>query len=86
MKLEKERSMAMVFARVGHRVVMLEEIPGVSSPDVLIDGTPAELKSVKGHNNIVHYAKEAIRKQQAELVLIEFDVVNERTQKEIRKL
>jgi hypothetical protein len=38
--------MSLVFARDGSRMVMLEEIPRVSSPDVLINGILAELKSL----------------------------------------
>ena len=47
-KLEKETRMCHVFARAGHRIELLEEIPRIPSPDVTLDDIPADLKSLKG--------------------------------------
>jgi hypothetical protein len=70
-KFEQERSMALVFARGGYRMVMLEEVPRVSSPDVLINGIPAELKNLNSPGTIVKSAKKAVRHQGAEIVLFQ---------------
>lgn len=71
-KFKKERHMAKVFAQSGHHIILLEEVAGKSSSDVLIDGIPADLKSTGSHNNIVKYAKKATREQGAKMVLFEF--------------
>ncbi len=85
LKHNKEREMALVFARNGYSVEMLKEIPRVSSPDVRIDGIPAELKSTASAANILNYAKKATRKQGAQIVLFQFDemtaIVTERLKK-----
>ncbi len=83
---KKESDMCKVFARNGYRMVMLHEKSGVSSPDVLINGIPADLKRTKGVNNIEKYAKKAVRKQGAKLVLIQFDEMNDDVLGKIRKL
>ncbi len=72
-KFSKEFNMAKVFAQNGYRVEMLKEVPRVSSPDVTIGGIKADLKRVSSHNNIVKDAKNAVRKQGAEIVLFEFE-------------
>lgn len=51
---------------------MIEEISGVSGPDVLFEGRRADLKSLSSPNNIVRHAKDAIGNQGAELVIFEF--------------
>jgi hypothetical protein len=86
LKFEKEFGMSMVYARNGFRIEMLEELPRISSPDVLIDGRPGDLKSLSGHNNIARHAKEAVRKQGADIVLFEFGSVTDRVRTELRKL
>jgi hypothetical protein len=65
--------MAMVFARNGFRMELLEEIPRIPSPDVTINGLFADLKRVSSHNNIVKDVKKAVQKQGAEIVLFEFE-------------
>ncbi len=72
-KYEKEFYMAKIFAQNGYRVEMLQEIIGYSSPDVTINGILADLKRTEGINNIVKYARKAIRRQGAEIVLFQFD-------------
>lgn len=46
----------------GRRIEMLEEVSGVSSPDITIDGVKAELKKLSSANNIERHAKETINK------------------------
>ncbi|GFR66368.1 phage head morphogenesis protein, partial [Elysia marginata] len=62
---EKELRMSKVFAKNGCRIKMIEEAERTPKYDVIFNGKPAELKSVKGHNNIVNYAKDAIRRKGA---------------------
>jgi hypothetical protein len=85
-KLRKELDMAMVYAKNGYRIEMLEEKPGISSPDVMINGMKGDLKRLSSHNNIVKEAKNAIRKQKSELVLFQFDEMNHVIQQELYKL
>jgi hypothetical protein len=85
-KFDKEQAMAMVFAKNGYKIEMLKEIPGVSSPDVAINGMKADLKRVSSHKNIENYAKKATRKQGAEVVLFQFDNETEAIYKELEKL
>lgn len=82
-KYDKEREMCLTYARAGYRIEHLGEIPGVSSPDVTINGIPADLKRTKGGGNIVKYAKKAIAKQGAKMVLFQFDEWNEIIRKEL---
>ena len=72
-KLAKETRMATTFAKAGYKVEMLKEVTRVPSPDVLINGVKAELKSVESYKKIVKHAKKAIGKQKAEIVLFEFE-------------
>ncbi len=65
--------MAEVIARGGYKIAMLKEVPGVSSPDVTILGIPAELKRTKSAGNIIKYAKKAVQKQGAKILLFQFD-------------
>lgn len=85
-KYDKEHEMCLTYARAGYRVEHLGETPGVSSPDVLINGIPADLKRTKGGGNIVKYAKKAISKQGAEMVLFQFDEMNADVYKELHQL
>src|SRR5690606_13433571 len=65
-KFEKEYRMVKNLANSGYRIEMLEEVPRISSPDMLFNGIKADLKSVSSHNNIIKYADDAINKQGAE--------------------
>lgn len=85
-KFEKELNMAMVYARNGYKIQMLEEVPRISSPDVLINGVPADLKKIISENNIVKYAKKAIQKQGAEIVLFQLDEMTPVIRFELNKL
>jgi hypothetical protein len=85
-KFKKEFDMAMVYAKNGYRIEMLEEKPGVPSPDVRINGILGELKRLSSHNNIAKEAKNAIRKQKSDLVLFQFEKMTEKIQEELFKL
>ncbi|MDR1864374.1 MAG: hypothetical protein LBR08_02265 [Bacteroidales bacterium] len=85
-KFDKEYAMCMVFAQNGYRTEMLKERSGFSSSDITINGVTAELKKTSSHNNIVSYAKKAIDKQGAKMVLFAFDTMNVETMKELIKL
>ncbi len=85
-KYEKETDMCRVFARNGYRVEHQAEQPGVSSPDVLINSLPADLKRLSSHNNIVRHAEKAVRKQGAKVVLFQFDEDTKRVHEELEKL
>jgi len=78
----KEQRMGMKYASFGFQIEHINELPGVSSPDayirrhgngaIVVNGQLADFKSTKSANNIVKYAKYAIRNQGAELVMFEF--------------
>lgn len=82
-KYDKEHEMCLVFARAGYRIEHLGETPGVSSPDVTINGMPADLKRTKGSGNIVKYARKAVRQQGAEMALFQFDEWNDEFRKQL---
>ena len=81
-KYEKELEMCQVFARSGYRIEHLPEQPGVSSPDVTINGLPADLKRVSSHNNIVRHAVKAVKKQGAKEVLFQVDTMTDEVRRE----
>ena len=85
-KYDKEHEMCLTFARAGYRIEHLGETPGVSSPDVTINGMAADLKRTKGSGNIVKYARKAVRQQGAEMVLFQFDEFNDAVRKELLSL
>lgn len=72
-KFEKELRMAKTFAKNGYRVELLEEIPGISSPDAIINGKKVDFKSLSSANNIIRHAKETVRRQGADFVYFEFE-------------
>jgi len=78
--------MCKVAVKNGHTVEMLEEIPGVSSCDILLDGKNAELKAINSASNIHRHAKKAIKGQGAELVFFEFGKWGTDFEVEIRTL
>jgi hypothetical protein len=85
-KFTKELNMAIAFAQHGFRMELLEELPGVSSPDVTINGIFAELKRLYSHNNIIRGAKKAVHKQGAEILLFQFDNETDAIHKELEAL
>ena len=72
-KFEIENDMCLTFAKAGFRVLHYEDLKREGSFDVLIDGTRADLKKTKSTNNIIRYAKHALRVQNAEIILIQFE-------------
>lgn len=84
-KYKKEAQMCRTLALNGRKVEMLEEVSGVSSPDVLINGIPAELKRCASANNITNYGKKAM-KQGAKLVIFQFDNYTNDFRKSVRIL
>ncbi len=85
-KFNKELEMSLVFAKHGHQIELLEEVSRIPSPDVKINGIPADLKRVSSHRNIVREAKNALRKQGAEIVLFEFKTMTGKIHEELNKL
>ena len=79
----KEQRMGMKLASFGFQIEHLNEVTGVSSPDVrvrrhgsvciIVHGVFADFKSTKSANNIVDYAKHAVRDQRADFIFIEFE-------------
>lgn len=86
LKFEKEYKMATNFVAFGHKVEMLKEVPGVSSPDAIIDGIKVDFKSLSSANNIERHAKDAIEKQGANEVWFEFPTKNDKILSEIIKI
>ena len=85
-KFDKEYQMAKNLANAGYRVEMLQEVPRVSSPDILLNGIKADLKSASSHNNILKYAQEAVNKQGAEIVIFEFTIDTPKIRERIEEL
>ncbi len=85
-KYEKEFAVAKVFAQNGHAMEMLEEISRIPSPDVTIDGIPADMKSTYSIGNIERYAIESLKKQHAKIVLFRLEEKNAAIEEKIRKV
>ena len=78
--------MCTVFAKNGYKIEILKERPGFSSSDITINGIMAELKKTSSHNNIMNYAKKAVEKQGAKIVLFEFDMMTGKIRDELNKM
>ena len=85
-KFIKELGMCDVLARKGFHIDMVEEIAGISSPDILINGKKADLKSTRGTGNIVKYGKKAVKEQGADIVIFEFEKFADEIYTELNKL
>lgn len=86
-KFDKEFAMCRVLADNGYKVVMLAETPGISSPDITLDGQKAELKSVScTSTHIVDYARKAKERQGAEIVIFEFDEITPEVNSQMNRL
>ena len=72
---DKEYKMLKVCADYGHDITYLKgenrEIGGTY--DILFDDIPADLKKTKSSGNIVKYARKALQKQGAKIVIFEFE-------------
>lgn len=85
-KFKKELRMANNLARNGKKIVFNEELPGIATADVKIDGISAELKSLKSHNNIHGEARSAINDQGAKIVVFEFNEMTPKIHQELNRL
>ena len=86
LKFLKEKGMATVFAKAGNKIKMLNEVPGIKSPDVLCNNILADLKQTLSHNNIMKYSIKAIKEQGAKMLLFEFTKDTEKIRDVIVKL
>ena len=84
-KFNKEQNMCQVLAKNGYAVEHLDDRNG-NSYDIHLNGIKADLKKTGSHNNIVNYAKEAIRQQGAEIVIFEFEKETDMIHAEILQL
>ena len=75
-KLEIEHSMCLVFAKSGFKIRHYEDGKPQGSFDVTINNVRADLKKTRSTNNIIRYGKHAIRVQNAEIILVEFEQWN----------
>jgi hypothetical protein len=83
-KYKKEYNMCLTLAQNGYKVEYLKMTEG--SFDIYLNGISTELKKTASHNNLVDYAKKAVHKQKAKLVVFEFKTMNAETMKEMLKL
>ncbi len=86
-KYEKEKAMCEVLAKNGHTVVHLDDTKrSDGSYDILINGQKADLKRTQSANNIVSYARNAVRNQGADKVVFQFDKWNAKVKTAIEDL
>lgn len=85
-KFGKEQAMCIVLANAGFKVEHLAETPGISSPDIRINGVPADLKRTASATNIWKYARHAIKEQGAKKLVFQFDDFNSSFIEEMEKL
>jgi NAD(P)H-dependent flavin oxidoreductase YrpB (nitropropane dioxygenase family) len=83
-KFNKERAMCITLACNGYAVEYLKDTP--KSYDIHLNGIKADLKKTASHNNMLDYAKKAIYKQGAEMVVFEFENNSKKIQEELDKL
>lgn len=90
-KLDNEHSMCLTFAKAGFRILHYEDGKPQGSFDVIINNKKADLKKTCSTNNIIRYSKHALKVQNADIILIEFenwgnvfrDIVSEMSRKGI---
>lgn len=86
-KYNKESDMCKDLADYGHEVFQLDDRKlSDGSYDILLDGRKADLKRMKGTNNVYREGKSAIQKQGADLVVFKFDKYTAKMNREIEKL
>ena len=83
-KFNREQGMNMTLARNGHAVEHLDDHK--KGYDIHLDGIKADLKKTGSHNNMVHYAKKAVREQGADMVVFELESNTKKIQEELDKL
>jgi hypothetical protein len=54
--------------------------------DIYLNGISADLKKTASHNNVVDYAKKAVNKQGANMVVFEFETMTGKIRDELNKL
>ena len=78
---KKEQEMAIKYASFGFQIEHLNEMPGISAPDVairrnaiwiIVNGQKADFKRLSSDNNIYKEGKDARFKKKADLVMFEF--------------
>jgi len=82
-KYKKEYDMCLNLAQNGHKIKLLNLAFGF---DIFLDDISADLKKTAGSGNIVKYAKKAINKQGAYLVVFEFDKESSNIYSQIKRL
>ena len=91
-KFEKEMRAIRFFASHGLQIEYLEDKPSTYDVNVVgkarftVNGHKADLKSTKSGNNIVDYAKHAVRDQGADFVLIEFQTHHKKISEAISEM
>ena len=83
-KYNKEYNMCLTLAKNGYKVEYLKIIEGKF--DIYLNGISADLKKTTSHNNMLDYAKKAIYKQGAKIVVFEFESDTKKIQEELDKL
>ena len=83
-KYKKERDMCLTLAKNGYAVEYLKDKP--KSYDIHLNGIKADLKKTASHNNMLDYAKKAVYKQGAEMVVFEFSEITMKTREKLKQL
>jgi hypothetical protein len=83
-KYNKEYDMCLTLAQNGYKVEYLKEVEG--KYDINLNGESADLKKTKSHNHIIDYAKKAIYRQDAKMVIFEFENETTKIHEKLRQL
>ena len=83
-KYDKEYNMCQVLAKNGYKVEYLKMTEG--SFDIYLNGISADLKKTASHNNMLDYAKKAVYKQGARIVVFEFESMSSKIHEGLNKL
>ena len=84
-KFDREQGMNMTLARNGYAVEHLDDRGGTGY-DIHLNGIKADLKKTGSHNNMVNYAKKAIRKQGADMAVFEFEKMYDKIHSELNRV
>ncbi len=85
-KYQKEHAMCLVLKQHGFRVEHLSDEKKDGTYDIHLNGIPADLKRTMGFGNIIKYASEAIKKQNAKIIVFQFDDWNDKFVGKINEL
>ena len=83
-KYNKEYNMCRILAQNGYEVEYLKLTE--SSFDIYLNGISADLKKTASHNNVLDYAKKAVYKQGAKIVIFEFFEMTGKIRYELNKI